>query len=525
MPEGAATGALYKVAGGTDTSFVPYYVVKTADGIWDETVAPDLSNYLDPLTMPHALVRLEDGTFRFAPFTWGDRKVGDEVTNPVPGFVGRPIRRAFVNQNRLAFLYDENVVMSGAGDFGQFFRLSVLDYLDSDPIDAAATSTKVSILNDAVPFNDGVMLFADQTQFGMSNGEAGLSASSLAIKPITNYEVSTRVTPVALGSEVYFVSDSSGHATVREYTRNADSDATSASDITAHVSRYIPAGVTKLIPAGDLNALFVLTSGDPSAIYVYQFYWVDAGTKAQSAWHRWRLSPEDTVVSAGYASGVLTLVLSRPSGVYLERVQLGSASSGNITDRYPYLDRKRTVAGTYDPETERTAITFADPILEPERFVLVAGGVPQAEAGYLWANPSTLSVPGDVSGLPLVAGYRFTTLWRPSQPYVRRPDGTAVVSGRLQLRTLKMAYLNTASFRALVHPYGVGRTPPVEFKFSGLFVDESVIGERPKANGDVAVTVAGHAETAVVDIVSDTPFGCSFQSAEWEAFFWARARP
>jgi hypothetical protein len=532
LPETPTGGQVYKIMGG-EGSFVPYYVEWNAtDTVWDETVAPDLENRIDPRTMPHALIRMSDGTFRFTPFEWDNRLVGDEVSNPNPGFIGRQIRKAFVNQNRLAFLYDENTIMSAAGEFGRFFRLTILDYLESDPIDVAATTSKVSILQDAVPFNDGVMLFADQTQFAMSNGESGLSATSLAIRPVTHYEVSPRAAPVVSGSEVYFTSDNSGYATIFEYTRSADSDATAASNVTAHVPRYIPAGVRKLIPAGDLNALFVLTSGDPSAIYVYQYYWVDASTKAQSAWHRWRLSEGDTILSGSYASGVLSLVISRASGVYLERIPLGSSGTGDITDRYPYLDQKRSLTGVYDEDTNRTTFTFPEDVVDQDLVTLVRSAdypgstaeAPIPSGGYVWETDATVSVPGDLSEGPVWAGYRYTSLWRPSQPYLRRQDGSAIISGRLQLRTLRVGYRNTASFRALVHPYGLDMTDPSTFTFTGNQVGSGVVNTRPRSNGNVSLVVSAHAEKAVVDIINDDPFGFSFQSAEWEAFYWARAR-
>src|SRR3546814_1269810 len=50
-------------------------------------------------------------------------------------FIGRPIRDVFFYQNRLGFLVDENVVFSCAGDFGNYWRTTVLDYISSDVID------------------------------------------------------------------------------------------------------------------------------------------------------------------------------------------------------------------------------------------------------------------------------------------------------------------------------------------------------------------------------------------------------
>lgn len=532
LPETATVGSIYKIAGGTEGSFVPYYVKKTADGIWDETVQPGLENQIDPRTMPHALIRLEDGTFMFAPFSWDERKVGDEITNPIPGFISRSIRKVFVNQNRLAFLYDENTVLSGAGEFGRFWRLSVLDYLESDPIDVAATSSQVSILQDAVPFNDGVMLFSDQTQFSMTNGEAGLTASSLAIRPVTHYETSKRVSPVALGSEVYFCSDSTGHATILEYTRGSDSDATSAADVTAHVRRYIPGGVTKLIPCGDLNALFVLTDGDPSAIYVYQFYWLDGSTKAQTAWHRWEIAPGAKVLSGGYQGGKLTFLISRASGVYLEQVNLTKNSRQGLSDGFPFLDRRVSITGTYDAGTDLTTFALPYPVEDPDLFQLVRsedypgalGATTVPAETYAWPNPSTVTVPGDHSAAPMFAGLRYAFRYRFSRPYARRADGTAISHGRLQLRTLRLTYRDTTSFDVIVHPYGPGLTEPRSFAYRGLVTGVAALNTRPAQTGSIPVQIGANAEVAEVEVTNDSPFGCAFQSAEWETFFWSRAR-
>lgn len=61
--------------------------------------------------------------------------------------------------------------------------------------------------------------------------------------------------------------------------------------------------------------------------------------------------------------------------------------------------------------------------------------------------------------------------------------------------------------------------------YSGLNVGVAPLNRRPSTSGDIPIQVYGHAENAVVEIANDGPFGCSFQSAEWETFFWSRARP
>ena len=82
--------------------------------------------------------------------------------------------------------------------FGNWWRMSQTDYLDTDPIETTATSTKVAKLYDAVAHADGIFMTSDQTQFAMSNGEIGLTAASIAIRPATNYTVNTKAGLTAL---------------------------------------------------------------------------------------------------------------------------------------------------------------------------------------------------------------------------------------------------------------------------------------------------------------------------------------
>jgi hypothetical protein len=169
-PEDASppsNGDIYKVVGYDETNFGGYYVQRSG-GVWLETYKPGTSKGMNEATLPHALVRESDGTFTFTPFKWTVRQVGDDETNPAPTFIGRTINGVFYWKNRLGFITDENVVCSTAGDYGNFWRNTMTTLLDSDLVDVALATNKVSILKYAVPFNDTMMLFADQSQFSLS---------------------------------------------------------------------------------------------------------------------------------------------------------------------------------------------------------------------------------------------------------------------------------------------------------------------------------------------------------------------
>jgi hypothetical protein len=527
LPDVASDGDTYRIVGSSSESFASYYV-RRSGAVWDETIKAGLQNALDPLTMPHCLVREADGSFTFVPFSWAPRRVGDETSNPAASFVGRAIRDVFFDQNRLAFLVDENTVLSCAGDFGNFWRNTVLDYLDDDVIDVAVTGNSVSVLNYALPFNDGVMLFADQTQFSMTNGENGLTPSSIAIRPATYYEVNTRVRPVTIGTEVYFCGDQGASSVVWEYTRLSDNDATSAAEITAHVPTYVPKGIAQLVAAPNLKALFALTGG--TDIYVYQFYW-SGNEKVQSSWRRWRMPMP--VISAAYLDNHLYLVTRRGNGVFLERIDLSKQPLPRVL-----LDRQKVSAGVYDSARDRTGFIFNE-VLDQANTQIVRGWNHPTRphslidpTGYSWEAENFVTVPGNETGAPVTAGEPYVMRLTFSRQFAQNYRSQPITTGRLQLRTFTVYFADTAFFRTEVSPYGAAVAPGVEpvvaaklADFTGKVVgDEELRLNRPVyTTGSYSFQVYGEASQATIAISNDTHVQSTFVSAEWEGFYFNRA--
>ncbi len=531
LPDPPCNGCVYKVLGATDTSFVSYYV--RGDGaVWDETVEPGLQNAIDEETMPHALVRESDGTFSFAPFSWQPRRVGDLDTNPQPPFMGRTIRDIFFYNNRLGFLVDESVVFSAAGDYGDFYRRTVLDYIDSDTLAAGATTTDVAVLDYAVPFQDGVMLFSRQRQLSLTNGDSGLSAHSLSIQPVTRYLMAPEVRPDPLGSQVHFITDGTGHSTVQEYTRLSGADPTEAADITAHVPGLIPQGASQIISAPDVDAMFVLVrnaaeTADQHQLFAYQFFW-DGDKKLQSAWRVWDFG-SGTPISGAYVDGGLELLMQRPDGYFLERIDLSPTAVSVNQDHLVYLDRQVTVTGTYDPVSNLTSFPIGYTPTGQYRLV------PTSNEGIIDPNlminsdTGTIQVVGDVSG-QVTAGELFTTKVVLSQQFPVNYQGQKLTTGRLQLHSVTIQLYNTTYTRAEVYPYGLdaaGVDPGLKHvtEFNGLIVGSArnLLGRRNYETVPFTFSVAGNSKEARIELINDSPFGSTYTSAEWEGLFFSHA--
>lgn len=538
LPETGTEGEVWMIQGTTESGFSSYYVRRTG-GVWAETVKPGLRNRLDETTMPHALVRQGDGTFAFAPFSWAPRRVGDETTNPNPTFVGRRINEVFFYKNRLCVCVDENAVMSRAGDFGNFYRLTSIDLLDDEVIDVAASETKVTKLNHAVPLSGRLMLFADQVQFRLNDGEV-LSPTSVSLDVTTQYSMVTAVRPEPIGSDVYFASENGDWAIIREYFVRDDSNTTDATDVNNHCPRYIPAGVRKLIGSSEHDVLFVLTRGAPRSVFVYKFYWSSQSEKMQSAWSRWDFAPGDEVLSGSVLDDVLHLVIRRADGTYLEKMPLYTGATAPGLSFQIYLDRRCEVQGTWLGVEGKTEFVLPYPVAEADRPALriVRGSAFSGARGalidttqYTWTAPNVVKVTGRFDAGKCFAGLSYTMRYTFSEQFLKNSSGAPITTGRLQLRTWTVYYTDTGFFRTEVAPYGFD--PEVEAvvpsklaEFSGKTLGDMslVIGEPAFHEGSYSFQVYGNADVAKVTLLNDSHLASNFQAAEWEGFYNNRAR-
>jgi hypothetical protein len=144
---------------GTDRdTFTNYYLSWDTDH-WKETHEDGSKIILDTETMPAKLVQVSSnpdvfefgflgsdftdgyGTIIEPKVVWEDRIKGDEDSNPMPSFVGTTITNMFFFKNRLGFTSGENVILSETASYYNFFATTVMELLDSDPIDAAVDSS------------------------------------------------------------------------------------------------------------------------------------------------------------------------------------------------------------------------------------------------------------------------------------------------------------------------------------------------------------------------------------------------
>lgn len=534
LPTTPVAGDVYKVVGTNESNFQSYYVIWSGTS-WNETVLPGLKNLVDATTMPHALIRQGDGTFIFGPFAWSPRRVGDEATNPNPTFVGRAIKDVMFYRNRLGFCVDENVVLSRAGDFGNFYRLTVVDYLPDEVMDVAASETKVTKMEFAVPLQNSMMLFSDQTQFKLSHDQI-FSGATVSLMATTQYPAIAGVRPAQSGADIYFGSKGSGYGQLREYFVSADTDTHDASNVSAHVPTYLPADIHQIVAAPEYDFVAVLADSTPNRIYVYQYYWQSENEKAQSAWNYWEIPSGSTILGAASLGGYLYLIVDRIDGTYLERIALFYGSGVANLPFQVYLDRRAAVTGVYDALTNLTTFTLPYGVPEADRsaFRLVFGnsfigqrGASRSGTTITWVSDTVFYVSGDRTIGECAIGFVYDCRLVFSRQFPQNSRGEPLHTGRLQLKTFSVYHIDTAYFRVEVRPYGEGTEPLYTREFPmrrpnieglGGFGDPVFVDDK------ASFGVQANAAQAEITLINDSHLGFCINGAEWEGFYHNRAR-
>lgn len=525
--EGYTVEVIGEVASSQDDYWVRFDK-STGTGVWRETAKPGISVGVDPSTMPWGLIREADGTFSFKKLSWTNRLVGDDDSAPHPSFVGRKIKDILLYRNRLGLIADENVILSEAGEFFNFYPTTVTDLLDSERIDVAVSHTKVSNLNYAVPFNKQLLLFSSQTQFALEDGDI-LTPRTVAIKPATEFECSPGVAPVTSGRNIYFVIPSGDFEGVREFYTVDNVDTYDATDVTSHVPKYIPTGTFRLSSASNENILCALTSAERNAIYVYKYLW-NNNEKLQSSWSKWVLPSTDSVLSVEFIQSTLYAVINRPSGLYLESVNVATSVPADNEPYTVHLDRKLTVpksALSYSaPYTTIDLAAFSGAPDDGEYVAVVATGQAK-EAGTLavviW-DGTEAKLRGDFTGCDLIVGRRYTLKYQLSTLMVRAEQGgvsRADTTARLQLRNLQVNFSETGYFKAIVTPRG---RDSYTYVFTGkvLGVDSATIGQVGIETGFFRVPIQSQNIGVDIELQSDSPLPVSFLSADWEGYYVRR---
>ena len=572
LPTVAPNGYVVEIKGDENTDFDNYYVKFVTnnggafeEGQWEETLEAGIPFKFDYATMPHVLVRQADGNFRFAKVDgdtytisstdytlpkWGERVVGDVVSAPDPSFIGSKINNVFFFRNRLGFLAGDNVILSRVSEFFNFFPETVVSVLDNEPIDVAASHTKVAILKNAVTMGEKLILFSEQTQFVLASSADNLTPKTANVIVATEFESSAAAQPVGSGSSIYFLTEKGSFAGIREYIIQGESQVRDAANVTIHVPRLIPSNVFKMAVSTNQDILIVLGSDNPNKLYVYRWLYGSDGNKALSSWFTYTINSNRSILNVDFIGTDLFAVIEEANKVTLEKIPFESEfRETNATFEY-HLDHKVTEATTgvsvsYSSGTGLSTFTVPYRLRasmniigrylgdgETSTFVDSQGNTKTLTAGQVIStsnatngSTSTITATGDYRNSKFIIGEPYEMHYRFSkQRLTEQGAGTPeYVGARLQLHHFYIKYEDAGFFKVEVTPQNRDTST---HKFTGRLLGSAsaAIGQINLDTGTFKVPIMSKSDRVDIDVKNNTFLPTRLASAEYEGTFHTRSR-
>ena len=572
LPTVSPNGYVVEVKGDDDTNFDNYYVKfvtnngeNLGEGQWEETVKAGIQFKFNYDKMPHILVRQADGEFRFArvdgdtytlsgvTYTlpkWGERTVGDVISAPNPSFIGSKINNVFFFRNRLGFLAGDNVVLSRVSEFFNFFPETVVSILDNEPIDVAASHTKVAILKSAVTMGERLILFSDQTQFVLTSSADNLTPKTANVIVATEFESSAAAQPVPSGSSIYFLTQKGSFAGIREYIIQGENKIRDAANITIHVPRLIPSNIFKMAVSTNQDILVLLGTDNLNKLYVYRWLYGADGQKALSSWFTYSINSNRSILNVDFIGTDLFAVIEEANKVTLEKIPFETEFREANSEFEFHLDHKVTEATTgvsVSYNTSNNISTFTVPYRlranmniigrylgsgETSTFVDADGTAKNLLPSQLIqttnttdGSTSTITATGDFRNSKFIIGEPYEMHYRFSKQRLTEQGAGSpeYIGGRLQLHHFYIKYEDAGFFQVEVTPQN--RDTSVH-KFTGRLLGSSsaFIGQMNLDTGTFKVPIMSKSDRVDIDVKNNTFLPTRLAGAEYEGVFHIRSR-
>ena len=469
LPNQCRHGYIVKVANARMSDEDDYYLRFEGEndldgaGSWFECPKPGITKTLTNMPLVIQRTGLSNGgtssevaTFTVKQFTYADRGVGDDVTNPMPSFVGQRINKVLFFRNRLVILSGENVILSRPGTFGtpDFFVISALTISAADPIDISAASTFPSEIFDGIEINAGLLVLSTNQQFLLSTDDTILNPDTAKLRSVSTYNYNKDLPPLSLGTTLAYIDNSGKYSRMNEMANTSRENEPLVVDITKLVPSLLPKNID-LITNSRENSIILAAKSNSSDCLVYGYkYLTIADKRQQQAWFKWKLN-----------NPILYHFIINDEYYYLDTdnflqcIKLVEADTDPSTtfddvDYQLHIDNHTTVSGgNFNSTTNLTTfsgVSWLSNVTTPngDLVVIDEGGTPgptddQGRYAKCTVSGTSFTVPGNWQGVTLRIGYLYEYLVEFPRIYPIKVDGErsiADVNSSLIIHRIKLHF-------------------------------------------------------------------------------------
>ena len=496
-------------------------------GTWTECAAPGIVKSFNASTMPHILQRQSDGDFLVKKYTWADRAVGDDTTNPIASFNGKAINKVIFFRNRLAFLAGENIITAQPGNLTNpsFWVDSALAVSAVDTIDIACSSTYPSDLYDAIETPAGLLCFSTNEQFLFSSDSEIMNPDTAKLRSVSMYNYYKTVPPIALGSTIGYIDNSNKYSRFMEMAGLAREQESAIVNTSEVVPTILPKDLD-LIANSRENGLVLLGKTNSDEVVGYK-YLNQGENRIQSAWFKWK---HNNPIKWHFIVNDEYFFLDTDN--FLQRINLVQADADPSIDENDvnyliHLDNWTTVGnGSYNGTTKLT--TFAnqsdwiDQVTSPNgSLVLIDIDTGATRVGRYAectvTNTDDFTVPGDWSTGTFYIGYLYEYSVKFPRFYIQQSDGKATqsdINSKLTIHRAKINFGKIGLYETTLKR--VGKLDYTEI-YESAISNQYNVSDAPYIDEEIQdVPIYERNENVDLTLKSSHPAPATLRSLSWE---------
>ena len=533
LPKQCKHGYIVKVSNARMSDEDDYYLRFEGEnnvdgtGSWTECAKPGIVTSFT--NMPLVIQRTATTTFTVKQFTYADRAVGDDETNPIPSFVGKRINKVLFFRNRLAFLAGENVVLCRPGTVGvpNFWSETALVVSANDPIDIACSSTFPSELFDGIDINTGLVVFSTNQQFLLSSDDTVLNPDTAKLRSISTFNYNKTVAPISLGVTIAYLDNSGKFSRFNEMANIAREGEPNV----VEQSKVIPTTISKdvdLLTNSRENQIVAI--GKTGSDTVIGFRYLNVGDKRQqSAWFKWKFNNPLT-----YHFIINDEYFFLDSDYFLQSMRLVQQETDpSITqDNVEFLlhvDNHTTISGgSFNAATNLTtfsSVSWLPSVTSPNYDLVVVDTNTASTRVGRYAKPTLASsnsftVQGDWSGVTLTIGYIYEYSVKFPRLYYTKTEGQRFLSdvnSSLVIHRVKFHFGKVGLYETTLER--VGKTDYTEV-YESTILDEYDVSDAPYLD-EFIKTIPVYEQNTNVDITlkSNHPAPSTLRAMSWEGYY------
>ena len=546
LPNQCKHGYIVKVSNSRMSEEDDYYVRFDGEnnidgsGSWSECAKPGIPKTLT--NMPLVIQRTalanqntssEVATFTIKQFTYADRLIGDERTNPLPSFVGQRINKVLFFRNRLAFLAGSNVVTARPGTIGEpdFFSESALTVSASDPIDISSASTFPSELFDGIAINAGLVVFSTNQQFLLASDDTVLNPDTAKLRSISTFNYNKDIAPISLGTTIGYVDNSGKFSRFNEMANISREGQPSVVEVSKIVPTTLPKNIDLLTNSRENSIiLFAKSSSTDSLIYGYKY--LNVGDKRQqAAWFKWKLNRPilyHFIIDDEY--------YYLDADYYLQKIRLVQTTEDPsiVQDNVDFLlhvDNHTTVSGgSFNSTTNLTTfsgVSWLNTVTTPNHDLVVIDTNTNSTRVGRYAKPTvsgtSFTLPGNWSSATLTIGYIYPYEVQFPTFYPMKMAGektTADVNSSLVVHRIKLHFGKIGLYETTLKR--VGKNDYTEI-YESTELDEYDASDAPYLE-EFIKTVPIYEKNTNVDVIlrSSHPAPATLHALSWEGDYSPR---